>query len=91
MFAVSKAADLNQLVQGGQLYWAIPFNKGSLAPLFQVLEFESSYPYSLHKEEYCKNILIGFTTVVEHSPYRPKAWVGKLTEVVGSVRLASLY
>jgi hypothetical protein len=30
MFAISKAADLNQLVQGGQLYWAFPFSKGSL-------------------------------------------------------------
>jgi hypothetical protein len=27
MFAVSKAADLNKLVQGGQLYWAFPFSK----------------------------------------------------------------
>jgi len=23
-------ADLNKLVQGGQLYWAFPFSKGSL-------------------------------------------------------------
>jgi len=32
MFAISKAAaDLNfLLVQGGQLYWAFPFRKGSL-------------------------------------------------------------
>jgi len=27
---MSKVADLNQLVQGGQLYWAFPFSKGSL-------------------------------------------------------------
>jgi len=26
MFSVSKAADLNLLVQGGQLYWAFPFS-----------------------------------------------------------------
>jgi hypothetical protein len=31
MFAISKAADLNQLVHGGQLYRAFPFSKGSLA------------------------------------------------------------
>ncbi len=30
MFAISKAADLNKLEQGGQLYWAFPFAKGSL-------------------------------------------------------------
>jgi hypothetical protein len=30
MFALSKAADLICLVQGGQLYWAFPFSKGSL-------------------------------------------------------------
>ncbi len=30
MFAVSKAADLNQLGQGGQLYWTFPFSKVSL-------------------------------------------------------------
>ncbi len=29
-FAISKTADLNQLVQGGQLYRAFPFIKGSL-------------------------------------------------------------
>ena len=27
---VVKGADLNQLVQGGQLYWDFPFSKGSL-------------------------------------------------------------
>jgi hypothetical protein len=31
MFAVSKASDLNWLVQGGQWYWAFPFSKGSLS------------------------------------------------------------
>jgi len=30
MFAISKAAGLNYLVQGGQLYRAFPFNKVSL-------------------------------------------------------------
>jgi hypothetical protein len=30
MFALSKAANLNQLVQGGQLYRAFPFSKVSL-------------------------------------------------------------
>ncbi len=30
MFVISKAADLNNLVQGGQLYWAFRFSKGSL-------------------------------------------------------------
>ncbi len=30
MFALSKAADPNQLVHGGQLYWALPFSKTSL-------------------------------------------------------------
>jgi hypothetical protein len=30
MFAISKAADLNKLAQGGQLSLAIPFSKGSL-------------------------------------------------------------
>jgi len=30
MFAISKAADLNWLVRGGQLYWVFPFRKGSL-------------------------------------------------------------
>jgi len=31
MFALSKVADLSELVQGGQLYRAFPFSKGSLA------------------------------------------------------------
>ncbi len=31
MFAASKADKLNMLVQGGQLYWAFPFRKSSLA------------------------------------------------------------
>ncbi len=31
MFAISKAANLNSLVQGGQLYLAFPFSKGSLS------------------------------------------------------------
>jgi hypothetical protein len=30
MFSISKATDLNQLVQGGLLYWAFPFSEGSL-------------------------------------------------------------
>ncbi len=30
MFAMSKAAYLYKLVQGGQLYWALPFSKASL-------------------------------------------------------------
>jgi hypothetical protein len=30
MFALSKAADLNKLGQGGQLYRAFPFSKDSL-------------------------------------------------------------
>jgi hypothetical protein len=30
MFAITKAVDLNWLVQGGQQYWAFPFSKGSL-------------------------------------------------------------
>ena len=30
MFSILKAADLNDLVQGGQLYWAFPFTKGSM-------------------------------------------------------------
>ncbi len=30
MFVMSKATNLNYLVQGGQLYWAFPFCKGSL-------------------------------------------------------------
>ncbi len=30
MFPISKEVDLNKLVQGGQLYWAFPFSKGSL-------------------------------------------------------------
>jgi hypothetical protein len=30
MFAISKAADLNQSVQGGLLYKSFPFNKSSL-------------------------------------------------------------
>ncbi len=30
MFAFSKAAVLNSLVQGGQQYWTFPFSKGSL-------------------------------------------------------------
>ncbi len=33
MFSLSKAADLNRLVQGGQLYLAITFSKGSLVLL----------------------------------------------------------
>jgi hypothetical protein len=30
MFSISKAAEQNELVQGGQLYIAFPFSKGSL-------------------------------------------------------------
>jgi hypothetical protein len=30
MFAISKAADLNKLLQGGQPYLAFPFSQGSL-------------------------------------------------------------
>ncbi len=30
MFTIQKAADVNVLVQGGPLYWAFPFSKGSL-------------------------------------------------------------
>ncbi len=33
MFAISKAADLNWLVQEGHLYWASPFSKGALFKL----------------------------------------------------------
>ncbi len=33
MFAMPKTADLNFLVQGGQLYWAILFSNGSLPKL----------------------------------------------------------
>ncbi len=33
MFAISKAADWICQVQGGKLYWAFPFSKGSLAGL----------------------------------------------------------
>ncbi len=32
MFAMPKAADLNELVEVGQLYWAFPFSKVSLVP-----------------------------------------------------------
>ena len=35
MIAISKAADLIELIQGGQLYWAFPFSKGSLPKPFQ--------------------------------------------------------
>ncbi len=34
MFALSKAANLIKLGQGGQLYWAFPFSKGSLAKVW---------------------------------------------------------
>jgi hypothetical protein len=37
MFAKSKAADLNQLVQGVQLYWTFPFSKGSLLELKHII------------------------------------------------------
>ncbi len=30
MLAISKAADLNKLFHGDQLFWAFPFSKGSL-------------------------------------------------------------
>jgi hypothetical protein len=33
MFELSKAADLNGLVHGGQLYWGFLFSKGSLDKL----------------------------------------------------------
>ncbi len=36
MCSISKAADLNYLVQGGQLYRAFPFSKGSLAIHFEL-------------------------------------------------------
>ncbi len=44
MFTTSKAANLNYLVQGGQLYWAFQFSKGSQvrqqiqAPIYMYLE-----------------------------------------------------
>jgi hypothetical protein len=31
MFAISKEADLDEFVQGGQVYRDVPFSKGSLA------------------------------------------------------------
>jgi hypothetical protein len=34
MFELSKAADLNLLVQGGHLYWAFHFSKGSLPNIY---------------------------------------------------------
>jgi hypothetical protein len=36
MLSISKAADLDYLVQGGDLYRAIPFNEGSLGPFTPV-------------------------------------------------------
>jgi hypothetical protein len=35
ILSVLKAANLNQLVQGGQLYWAFPFSKDSLLICFE--------------------------------------------------------
>jgi len=37
MFVISKAAYLNQLVQGGQLYRTFPFRKGSLAYYYLIV------------------------------------------------------
>jgi len=61
MFAISKAADRNQLVLWGQLYWPFPFSKGSLLPcnaLKQVVFF-------------CKNKIKTFITKTEIKISRP--------------------
>jgi hypothetical protein len=41
---MSKTADLKQFIQGGQLYLAFPFSKGSLASF----SLESYYIYSYY-------------------------------------------
>jgi hypothetical protein len=47
MFALSKAADLNYLVQGGQLYWALPFSKVSLSSYLLVWAGIEIYVYNI--------------------------------------------
>jgi len=42
MFALSKAADIDKLVQGGQLYRGFSFSKGSLSTLTCVLPYKFS-------------------------------------------------
>ncbi len=42
-FYYKKGAELNYLVQGGQMYWAFPFNKTSLDKLVQLLSLLICY------------------------------------------------
>jgi hypothetical protein len=51
MFAVSKSADLNQLLQGGKLYWAFPFSKGSLILVIRVSPSQKQ-PSPQHDKQY---------------------------------------
>ncbi len=47
MFVISKDADLNQFVQGGQLYLSFPFSKGSLlyATILLCIYFKELFLY----------------------------------------------
>ncbi len=58
MFAISKAADLNQLVQGGHLYWAFPFSNSSLLSEPKIFIF---------------NQKVSFNIVLTRFPFRERA------------------
>ncbi len=44
MFSISKVADLNKLVQGGQLYWAFPFSSCFLVQLLLLASVTVTVP-----------------------------------------------
>ncbi len=53
MFAISEAGDLNQLAQGGQLYWASPFSKSSLVAtslFWAIVSDEEEKVYKLRRQ-----------------------------------------
>jgi hypothetical protein len=51
MFAMPKVADLNDLLQGGQLYWAFPFSKGSMIKPKAVMPIEVTV-YTLKQQTF---------------------------------------
>jgi len=63
MLAISKEADLNRLVQGGQLYWSFPFSKDSLYQPTNLSKLFKGYPFECCGSYYSKkfgNILDSF-------------------------------
>ncbi len=54
MFELKKQANINMLVQGGQLYWAFPFIKG-FPDILDVKTLEYNGSHSQHNDAHHNN------------------------------------